>query len=100
MCFCFVQGRTCLGLGSILLALNEELFFFSCEIVLVKNISLYPWEKCGSELPIELAEVLENESENGLHVVSTSACVWCRCLVSGTHMRKFLKSGISEVCFI
>lgn len=39
----------------------------------MENVCLYLWEGYGREYPIELAEILESESENGFHMVLTSS---------------------------
>lgn len=57
----------------VLPTLDKEFFFCFLKIVLVKNICLCLWERYGRELPIELAEIFESESENGFFMVLTSS---------------------------
>lgn len=50
------------------------------EVVFLKSICLYLWEKYGWEHSIEMAEIFESESEDGFHVVLTSSlsiCMYC-----------------------
>lgn len=56
----------------VLPTLDKEFVCF-LKSVLVENVCLYLWEGYGREYPIELAEILESESENGFHMVLTSS---------------------------